>query len=161
MKTGVSVNMEQVQGLRERAIVNMKECSAIRKENWDKQTKVREFLKGDRVYMCKAGINTKLSESWAGHYVIVKQNSSLSYKVNIGDSIIDSVHISLLKEFIPRDPEPAVKRVTTVLEPDTVSDSMDHQYTELVIRGRVDTADRDDVNEWVEEFSDILTKEPN
>ena len=113
------------------------------------------------MYKRKAGINTTLSESWAGPYVIVKQNSLLSYKVNTGDRIIGSVHISLLKEFVPRDPEPAVKRVTTVLEPDTVSDSMDHQYTELVIRGSVDTADRDsDVKEWVEEFSDIPTKEP-
>ena len=100
------------------------------------------------MYMHKAGINTKLTESCAGPYVIVKQNSSLSYKVNTRDRIIGSVHISLLKKFVPRDPEPAVKRVTTVLEPDSVSDSMDHQYTELVIRGRVDTADRDsDVKE--------------
>ena len=61
--------------------MNMKECSAIHKDNWDKKTKVREFDKGDLIYMRKSGINTKLSESWAGPYHIVKRNSPLSYKV--------------------------------------------------------------------------------
>ena len=81
----VAVNSERVQTLREKVIVNLKECSAIWKENWDMKSKVREFKKGDRVYMRKSGINTKLAESWAGPFVIVKHYSSLSYKVNTGD----------------------------------------------------------------------------
>ena len=139
----------------------MKDCSTIYKENWDKKTKVREINKGDLVYMRKLGINTKLSESWAGPYHIVKRNSPLSYKVSTGDRTIVSVHISLLKEYMPRIPDASVKRVTTVLEPDTVSYSMDQQYSELVIPGRADSDNREqDIKDWVEEYSDTLTKEP-
>ena len=125
------------------------------------KSKVREFKKGDRVYMRKSGINTKLAECWTGPFVIVKHNSSLSYKVNTGDRVIGSVHISLQKEYVPRNPDQTVKCVTTMLEPDTESDSMDQQFSELVIRGTVEADSRDkDIQDWVDEFSDTLTKEP-
>ena len=100
-------------------MVNMKACSTIRKQSWDEKSKVRELVKGDQVYMQKSGINTKLAESWAGLFTIVKKNSALSYKVNTGNRIIASVHIQLLKEYTPMKSDISVKRVMTVLEPDT------------------------------------------
>ena len=138
--------------------MNMNDYSAIRKENWDKKTKVREFDKGDLVYMRKSDINTNLSESWAVMYHIVNRNSPLSYKVSTGDRTIGSVHISLLKEYVPRSPDASV---ATVLEPDTVSDSMDQQYSDLVIMGGADSDNKkQDIKDWMEEYSDNLTKEP-
>ena len=59
-------NSERVQGLRENAVVNYRECSAVRKDKWDAKAKPREFQKGDQVLMRKAGMNLKLSESWLG-----------------------------------------------------------------------------------------------
>ena len=42
-----------------------------------------------------------------------------------------------------------------------MSDSMDQQYSELVITGRADSDNRkQDMKDWVEEYSDTLTK-PN
>ena len=62
---------------------------------------------------------------------------------------------------MPRNPDQTVKRVTTVLEPDTESDSMDQQFSELVIRGTVEADSRDkDIRDWVDKFSDTLIKEP-
>ena len=92
----------RVQRLRDKAVVNMKECSHLRKEKWDSKAKMREFQKGDKVLMRKFGINTKLAESWLGPFQVVRKNSSLSYKIDTGDRVINSVHIQLLKEYVPR-----------------------------------------------------------
>ena len=71
-------NSERVQGLRDQAVVNLKQCSVLRKEKWDEISKPIEFQKGDQVLMRKSGMNLKLSESWLGPYEIVKRNSPLS-----------------------------------------------------------------------------------
>ena len=48
-----------------------------------------------------------------------------------------------------------------MLEPDTESDSIDQQYSELVILGIAEAETRDkDMEEWEEEYHDTLTKEP-
>ena len=157
----VVTNCERVQRLRDKAVVNLKECSLLRKEKWDLKAKIREFKKGDKVLMHKSGMNTKLSESWLGPFKVVKKNSSLSYNINTGSRVIGSVHIQLLKEYVPRSPTLEVKQVTTVLEPDTESDSMEQEYSEVVIRGKAENENRErDIQEWVQEFESTLTKEP-
>jgi len=90
-------NSERVQNPREQAVVNLKECSELRKESWDKKAKPREFWKGDLVLMRKSGVNLKLRERWSGPCEIVKKNSPLTYKMNTGNRTINSVHIQLLK----------------------------------------------------------------
>ena len=48
-----------------------------------------------------------------------------------------------------------------MLEPNSESDSMDQQYSEVKISGVAEGEDRErDVREWEKEYSDILTKEP-
>ena len=48
-----------------------------------------------------------------------------------------------------------------MLEPDSESDSMDQQYSEMKISGVAEGEDRErDVREWEKQYSDILTKEP-
>ena len=75
--------------------------------------------------------------------------------------MINSVHIQLLKQYVPRTETVEVKRVTTVLEPDTESDSMDQQYAEAIVCGKVEARNKEsDIAEWVEEFSDTSTREP-
>ena len=103
------------------------------------KAKPRVFKPGDKVLMRKSGMNSKLSETWLGPYTIVKMNSPLSYKVNTGSRRVNSVHIQLLKGYIERYDTTLVKRITTVLEPDSESDSMEHEYTEVVVSVRVET----------------------
>ena len=92
--------------LREQAVVNLKETSSGTKKLWDSKVQARGFEKGEEVYMHMAGLNTNLSESWEGPYTVVRKNSPLSYRINTGDRMIPSVHIQLLKKFVPRKTEP-------------------------------------------------------
>ena len=154
-------NSERIQNLRDQAVVNIKRCSLLRKEKWDERAKPRGFKKGDLVQMRKAGTNRKLCETWLGPYEIVKNNSPLSYRVNTGRRLLSSVHIQLLKEYAKRDTSLVIKRVTTVLEPDTESYSMDQEFAEVIIRGKVESDTREqDIADWVKEFDCTLTKEP-
>ena len=157
----VLTNAERVQELRERAVVNQMETSRARKKLWDRKAQAREFEKGEEVYMRKAGLNTKLAESWEGPYTVTRKNSPLSYRIDTGDRVIPSVHIQLLKKFIPRKTEPRVTRVTSVFEPDTPSDTLEYRYSEARVRG-VDAQGKQaqDIAKWEEDFKDTLTKEP-
>ena len=157
----VAENSERVKHMRDMAVVNLTSTTEQRKREWDKKAQFRQFDKGDRVYLRKSGLNTKLEDSWVGPYTIIKRNSPLSYTVNTGDNVLPSVHVQLLKLHTPRPPEQQVQQVTSVLEPDFVHDMMDSQYTEVTVTGRVDTDTREtDVTSWEKDFSDILAKEP-
>ena len=92
-------------------------------------------------------------------FIVDKRNTPLSYKINIGDRILPSVHIPLLKAYTPRQEGPKVQRVTLVLEPDTVTDQLDDQYAEAKVTGSVVTDSREkDIRSWEEDYKDILTK---
>ena len=118
-------------------------------------------MPGDKVLLKKLGLNSKLTETWLGPYVIVKKNSPLSYKIDTGSRRVNSIHIQLLKAIVEREEAATVKRVTTVLEPDSESDSMDHQYTEVVVSGKVDNLNREsDIQDWLSEYNETLTKNP-
>ena len=61
--------------MRETAVVNQRATTKKRTTYWDKKAHLRQFEKGDRVYLRKSGLNTKLEDSWAGPYTVVKRNS--------------------------------------------------------------------------------------
>ena len=157
----IAENTERVQRLRDKAKVNYKECSRIRKEKWDKTAKLRGFNVGDFVLMRKSGYCEKLSESWPGPYKVVKVNSPLSYQLDLGTRYKQSVHIQLLKKYEGRRDDVLVKKVTTFLDPDTKNDTMEHTYSEVQLQEDVVHPSREkDIQDWVTEFSDILTMEP-
>ena len=157
----VLINAERVQNLRELAVVRKKTTSSERKRVWDSKAQIREFDRGDEVYMRKAGTNTKLSESCDGPFKVEKKNSPLSYRVNTGDRVLPSVHIQLLKEYVQRQSDPRVNRVTSVLDPDTAGDTLEDRYAEVQVRGNsVDETRAKDIASWEADYSDILTKEP-
>ena len=136
----VMENTERVQNLRDKAVVSYKTCS---KEKWDVTSKPREFVPGYKVLLRKSGLNSKLTVTWLGPNVIVKKNSPLCYKIDTGSRRVNSVHIQLLKAYVEREEAATVKRVTTVLEPDSELDSMDHQYTEVAVSDKVDNPNRE------------------
>jgi len=139
----VQVNTERVQNVRDISIGSQVTNSTKRKEDWDKKAQVRQFEKGDRVHMRKPGLSTKLEESWAGPYTILKRNLPLSYKVTTGDRILPFVHIQLLKLYTQRESTEKVKRVTTVLDPHTISDSIEDQYAEAKVTGIATSGNRE------------------
>ena len=90
--------------------------------------------------------------------MVEKRNSHLKYRVNSGDRILQSVHVQLLKLYTPRSPE---ARVTTVLEPDSSTNTMEQQYAEATVMGKVVTETREaNISNWEKDFADIITKEP-
>ena len=156
----VAENSDRVQNMREVALANQSANSDKRKADWDRKAQFRQFDKGDRVYMRKSGLNTKLEDSWAGPYTVLKKHSPLSYRVTMGDRVLPSVHIQLLKLYTPREPDQIVRRVISVLELDTNNDSMEDQYAEAKVTGKVDSDSREaDIGRWESEFADTLTKE--
>ena len=97
----VMENSDRVQRMRDSAVATRNQTTDQRKREWDRKAQTRMFDKGDKVYFRKSGLNTKLSDSWVGPYVVEKRNSRLSYRVNSGDRVLQSVHVQLLKQYAP------------------------------------------------------------
>ena len=144
------------------AVAKFTAVSDQRKQAWDKTAQTRRFNKGDKVYRRRSGLNTKLSDSWEGPYMREKRNTPLFYRVNTGDRLLQSVHIQLLKEYTPiTETEPQLRRVTSVLDSDSETDSMDDQYSEAKVTGTMVAEGREaDIRVWEVDFKDILMKEP-
>ena len=154
-------NAEKVQALRDKATLKKQEVSKNRKSAWDAKAKDSEFSAGDEVLVCKPGINMKLMESWEGPFKILKRNSHLSYKVDMGDRVIPSVHVQLMKKYFPGGDSPRVNRVTSVFEPDMPEDTILDRYSEVKVSGdQLDDKKTEAIRALELEFQDILTKEP-
>ena len=154
-------NTERVQTLKETAMLNYKEASRIRKQSWDTKAKQRVLQVGHLVLIRKSGMDDKLSQSWVGPFPICKVFSPLSYQVDSGRHNKQTVHVQRLKKYEQRSDSALVKRVTTVLDPDSVEDTMENTYSEVVLSGKVESESRDkDIDGWVQEYADILTKQP-
>ena len=151
-------NADRVQCMRITAVVNQTETTAQRKREWVKKAQVKQFDRADEVYLRKV---SKLSVCWVGPCTVENINSPLSCRVHMGERVLQSVHVQLLKKYIPRPEETLAKIVTTVLEPNCNTDNMDQLYAEATVTGRVVTATRDtDIASRETDFADILTKEP-
>ena len=156
-----TINAERVQHARDVTVGNLQKCSEERKKHWDKKAQTRQLEKGDQVLLRKSGFNTKLADSWEGPFVVERRNTTLSYRVNTGDRTLPLVHIQLLKAYTPRQEDPKVHRVTSMLEPDTLTDEIHDQYAEAKVTGSVVNDERQrDIRSWEMDYQDILTKEP-
>ena len=103
-------------------MVNLKSNSDECKKQWDKKDQTCQFEKGDQVFLRKSGLNTKLADSWDDPFLVEKRNT-----LNTGDRLLPSVHIQLLKAYTPRQEDPQLRMVTSVLEPDVITDQLDDQ----------------------------------
>jgi len=158
----VLVNCDRVEHAREKSQEQLRKTMVDRKSEWDKKARERTFKEGDRVWMRKPGMCLKLEESWQGPFTISKKNSLLSYAVDVGDRVIPSVHIQLLKRYTDNEQDRVrVERATVVLDPDQPGDNITDRYAELVVKGNELTREQKcDVAKICEEYSDTLTKEP-
>ena len=86
----------------------------------------------------KSGMNLKLTENCLGPYEIVKKNTLLSYKVDMGRRIVNSLHIQLMKQYVQRD------------------------EALFVVSGKVGDPNREkDIQDLLTEFDTTITKEPD
>jgi len=86
----------------------------------------------------------------------------LSYAIDVGDRVIPSVHIQLLKKYQNNEEEVVkVDRATVVLDPDQPGDEITDRYSEVIVKGKeLSKAQREDIDRICVEFKDTLTKEP-
>ena len=117
-------NPDRVEALRDKATVSKQKVSKNRKLAWDAKAKDRKFDVCDMVLVRKLGINTKLSESWEGPFRILRKNSPPSYRVDLGDRVLPSVHVSLMKRFVSSEDSPESRESPLSLSlthPETIS----------------------------------------
>ena len=117
----VMLNMETVQGIRDKAVVNYNEVSRQRKQVLDKRVVERSFGVDDKVYYRIPGRDTKLSESWEGPFTVSRVLGPLTYEIDVGGRRRKIVDIRFLKEYVERK---TLRRVTTVLEDDRADDML-------------------------------------
>jgi len=120
-------NSERVEHLRESSSLKLRETGESRKNKWDGKAKERGFSVGEEILMRKPGLCGKLETSWEGPYVILRENSPLTYAVDIGDRTIPSVHISLLKKYMRETEVATISRATTVIDSDTANDKIEQR----------------------------------
>ena len=150
-------NSERIQQLRGDAVVNYSEVSRKRKEKWDKRAVERLYAIGNKVMYRVPGLDTKLADSWIGPFEVTKVLGLITYQVDFNGGKVRVVHVRFLKEYLDR----AVKRATTILLNDTEGDSVVEGNREVVITGETQLQERQrDIDQWVTEYSDILTNEP-
>jgi len=158
----VILNCERVEGEREKTEERLRETALKRKKEWDRKARERTFKEGDSVWMRKPGSCNKLEESWQGPFIVRAKNSVLSYAIDVGDRVIPSVHIQLLKEHrVNEDEILQIDRATVVLEPDQPDDNITDRYAELVVKGgELTDEQRKDISDICKQFDKTLTKEP-
>jgi len=97
-------------------------------------------------------------ESWEGLFTITARNSPLSYKVNMGDRKLSSVHIQLLKRY---DRPKQVERVTSVLEGDTELANITTRYSEAKVGAQQLQPDQEQqLQILLTKHKEVLTDQP-
>ena len=152
----VKENCERVQELRDRASVNYHSTSEKRKKLKDKTCHDRSFSVGQWVWYRTPGLNEVLQPVWQGPYRVKEVLGGLSYKIDI-EGKGKNVHIKFLKEDVGK----SVKRISTVLEDDRVTDDITVTNSKVHVEQVVlDDKMRADVDEWLVEFKDVVCTEP-
>ena len=152
----VRENCERVQVLRDKATANYHATSEKRKELKDKTCQDRSFRVGQWVWYRTPGLSEALQPAWQGPYRVEKVLGQLSYRIDV-DGKGKNVHIKFLKEDVGK----TVKRITTVLEDDQVTDDVTITNDKVHVEEAVlDESMKKDVSEWLEEFGDVVCTEP-
>jgi len=153
-------NNERVKSLRESCSLKLRESMEKRKKTWDSKAKIRVFAVGEEILMRKPGLCHKLEDSWEGPFVIVKQNSPLSYMIDTGDRKIPSVHVSLIKSYDRPEDIAKIGRATSVFEADGGDDDIVDRYAEVKVTGdELDESQKKDVARIMERYGETLNKE--
>ena len=149
----VIVNMERVQSVRHKAIVNYREVAEKRKKTLDKAVE-RTFQVNDKWYYKTPGRDTKLSESWKGPYVVSKVLGLLTYQLDVGGRRRNIAHVRYLKQFVEKK---VIRQVTTVLEDDSEDDVVQVTNGKVKLTGDVVANTKlKDMADWERDFQDII-----
>ena len=149
-------NQERIEQIRDTATGNQIETTKKRQERWNRHAKDREFNVGDRVWVRRPGLDHKLQESWAGPGTIVKCNSPVSFKIQMPDRLIPTIHIQQIK---PAAQE-TVKKITAVVQ-DTAEEDLIRSIADTKIQSEELTQlQQAELQAELDKYADVLTKDP-
>jgi len=113
---------------------------------------------GDSVLLRTPGLDAKLIDAWEGFYTVTWKLGLVTYELDVGKKKKRVAHINTLRKYEERG---QLKRITTVLEDDTVDDSLVDSNAKLkLVEGSLEEGRLADVMTWQKEFSDTLSEKP-
>ncbi len=142
---------ERLELMRECAAVKMLKERKGRMEYANRGSKLREFKRGDKVLYRIPGLNSKLSDSWEGPYVVLERKGIVNYKVarEGKERHFRVVHVNCLKGFKERA---SVNRVDVVV--DEVSEE------KSVLSGECEGYVECELTRLLDDFSDVFSDRP-
>ena len=152
----IAENQERLESIRDKATGNQMDTITKRQEKWNAKAHDRQFQVGDKVWVRRPGLDHKLRESWAGPGTVVKINSPVSFKIQMPDRLIPTVHIQQIKA-VTTD---LVKKITAVVQ-DTTGEELITSIADTKIQSEELTHEQQSqLKAELDKFTDVLTKEP-
>ena len=123
---------------------------------WNARARERVFKVGDKVWIRKHGLDTKLRESWEGPGVILKVNSPVSYRVQTDKRTMGTVNIQQLKLAGSEQ----VKKIATVIE-GTGHEELVNTFASANIQAQTLSEEQQtQLSAALSKYGSVLTKEP-
>lgn len=128
----------------QRVKVNTQKAANRQKKNYDRRLKVREFKRGDWVFLFYPPLATKLGSPWQGPYLVVNRLSNWHYQIqyspahSLRDTHVDNLKPCTLNpsdlpdSWLDRDPEPnPIVPVPHTPEPVVAPPSSDNEWDQI------------------------------
>ena len=140
----------------EQATLRLIENSKYRADMYNKKARDRQFTVGDKVWVRCPGLDHKLRESWVGPGTVVKVNSPVSFRIQMPDRLIPTVHVQQLK----LAESESIKRITAVVQ-ETDQEDLTTSFTAANIQTQELMKEQQrQLQEELSRYADVLTKEP-
>ena len=151
-------NQERIEAARDKATSTASEAIDKRADRWNDTASDREFLVGEKVWIRRPGLDSKLRQSWIGPCTVVKRNSPVSYAIQTEERRIPTVNVQQMKLVHSQD---KIRRVTSMLEEDSQSDDLMNTFAEAKIQEQqLKSTQTRQLNTVLETYKEVLSKEP-
>ena len=156
---------EKLEKMTELVQENLSRAQKQQKEWYDRNARSREFEAGDRVLVLLPTSANKLLARWQGPYEVVRRCGKVNYEVRMSDRRKQHrvFHVNMLREWYP-PVEVAGVAVELEEEDDEVVDWKEGQGDGKgggpTIGERLSSNQREELQQVLEEFADVLQDEP-
>ncbi len=142
---------ERLEVVRDYAALGMAKGRETRMKYLNSGTKLREFVKGDKVMYRIPGMSCKLSDSWEGPYVVIERTGEVNYKIakEGKERHYKVVHVNCIKKFKQRA---SINRLDVVLEDESEEGS--------VLSGECEGYVESELTRLLDDFTDVFSDKP-
>ena len=150
---------------------NLSESQRAYKHHYDKTAKRRVLKGGDKVLILLPSSHNKMMLHWKGPFEVVEAVNKMDYRVKVGNKV-KVYHINLLKKYEER--QNVISASVTIIESEQDNDgAVDDEnlldladlkgketFKDVLISEELSDSQRSQVQELLEEFSEIFTEVP-